>query len=262
MRPGLPDRRPDAVGDAGREADPRHLCRQEGRLAVPLLRRRLPGHLPGQGRQGHLCRGPRRSGQSQPALRQGPLRLRLYPSSQPPDQAAGAAAEREEGRQRPGRSGQSVHAFPRGLLGGGAGYRGQGSREDPRREGRQGARRFRVGQGLQRGGLSVPEAGAHRFRLQQCRPLHPAVPCLVRGGADRRPGLGRGVGAVRGGDGRRGHHRDRRQSDREPSGRGDLHQERREERRQADRDRSAPAERCRATPPRISPSSPAATSRC
>ena len=52
----------------------------EGRLAVPVLRRRLPGHLSGQGREGDLCRGPRRPGQSQPALRQGPLRLRLYPS--------------------------------------------------------------------------------------------------------------------------------------------------------------------------------------
>ena len=52
MRAGLPDRRADAGGDARREPDPRHLCRQEGRLAVPVLRRRLPGHLSGQGREG------------------------------------------------------------------------------------------------------------------------------------------------------------------------------------------------------------------
>ena len=39
--------------------------------------------------QDHLCRGPRRPGQPQPALRQGPLRLRLHPPSAPPDQAAG-----------------------------------------------------------------------------------------------------------------------------------------------------------------------------
>ena len=117
MRAGLPDRRADAGGDARREPDPRHLCRQEGRFAVPVLRRRLPGHLSGQGREGDLRRGPRRPGQSQPALRQGPLRLRLHPSSAPPDQAAGAAAEREEGRQRPGRSGQSLHAFPRSVAG-------------------------------------------------------------------------------------------------------------------------------------------------
>ena len=198
MRAGLPDRRADAVGDARREPDPRHLCRQEGRLAVPVLRRRLPGHLSGQGREDHLRRGPRRPGQPQPALRQGPLRLRLHPSSASPDQAAGAAAEREEGCQRSGRSGQSVHAFPRSVVGRGARYRRQGPREDPRREGRQGAGRFRLRQGLERRGLSVPEAGAHRLRLQQCRSLHAAVPCLVGRGADGRPELGRGVGAVRG----------------------------------------------------------------
>ena len=92
-------------------------------------------------------------------------------------------------RQRPGRSGQSVHAFPRGLLGGGARHRGQGPGQDPRREGRQGARRLRLGQGLERGGLSVPEAGAHRLRLQQCRSLHAAVPRLLGRGADGRPEL-------------------------------------------------------------------------
>ena len=86
-------------------------------FAVPVLRRRLPGHLSGQGREGDLRRRPRRPGQPQPALRQGPLRLRLHPSPASPDKAAGAAAEREEGRQRPGRSGQSVHAFPRSVAG-------------------------------------------------------------------------------------------------------------------------------------------------
>ncbi len=155
-----------------------------------------------------------------------------------------------------------VHAFPRSLLGRGARHRGQGPRQDPRREGRQGARRLRFGQGLERGGLSVPEAGAHRLRLQQCRSLHPAVPRLLGRGADGRPELGRGVGAVRGRDGRRSHHRDRRQSDGESSGRRDLHQERGQTRRQADRDGSAPADRCRATPTSIWRSRPAATSRC
>ena len=89
-------------------------------------------------------------------------------------------------------------------------------------QGRQGAGRLRLGQRLERGGLSVPEAGAHRLRLQQCRSLHAAVPRLVGGGADGRAELGRGVGAVRRRHGRRSHHRDRRQSDREPSGRRDL----------------------------------------
>ena len=97
-------------------------------LAVSVLRRRLPGHLSGQGREGHLCRRPRRPGQPQPPLRQGPLRFRLHPSPASADKTAGAAAECEEGRQRPGRSGQSVHAFPRSVVGRGAGYRGQGPR--------------------------------------------------------------------------------------------------------------------------------------
>ncbi len=60
----------------------------------PYLRRRLPGDLSGQGREGDLCRGQRWPRQPQPALRQGPLRFRLHPSSQSPDQAAGAAARR------------------------------------------------------------------------------------------------------------------------------------------------------------------------
>ena len=241
MRAGLSDRRADAGGDARREPDPRDLSRQEGRLAVSVLRRRLSGHLPGQGRQDHLRRGPRRAGQPQPALRQGPFRLRLHPSSAPADQAAGAAAECEEGSQRPGRSGQPVHAFPRSLLGGGARHRGQGAGQDPRPEGRQGARRLRLGQGLERGSLSVPEAGAHRLRLQQCRSLHAAVPCLLGRGPDGGPELRGGVGAVLGGNGCRSHHRDRRQSDRESPGGGDLHQECGAARRQADRDGPAPS---------------------
>ena len=42
----------------------------------------------------------------------------------------------------------------------------------PRRKGRQGAGRFRIGQRLERGGVPVPEVGAHRLRFQQCRSLH------------------------------------------------------------------------------------------
>ena len=50
---------------------------------------------------------------------------------------------------------------------------------DPGRKGAERPCRLRLGQGLQRGSLSVPEAGAHRLRHQQCRPLHPALPRLV-----------------------------------------------------------------------------------
>ena len=177
-------------------------------------------------------------------------------------EAAGAAAERAEGRQRPGRSGQSVDAFPRSELGRGARPRGRRPRAHPRRQGRQGAGRFRLRQGLERGSLSVPEAGTHRLRLQQCRPLHAAVPRLLGRGADGRSQFRRRVGAVRSGAGCRGDHRHRRQSDGQSPGRGDLHQERGQEGRQADRDRIRAARRCRATPPSTWRSSPAPTSRC
>ena len=89
----------------------------------PYLRRRLPGHLSGQGRQDHLCRGPRRPGQPQPALRQGPLRLRLRPPSRPADRAADPQGRRAQIGRRRGRSRQSLDAFPRGHLGRGAGAR-------------------------------------------------------------------------------------------------------------------------------------------
>ena len=192
----------------------------------PYLRRRLPGHLSGQGREDHLRRRPRRPGQPQPPLRQGPLRLRLHPSSAPADQAAGAAAEREEGSPttrsiRPIRS--RISAKPPGRRRSTSRPGAWSAIRDA--EGPQGAGRLRLRQGLERGGLSVPEAGAHRLRLQQCRSLHAAVPCLLGRGADGRPELRRGVGAVRGGDGRRSHHRDRRQSDRQSPGGRDLHQE-------------------------------------
>src|SRR5205085_1869526 len=101
--------------------------------------------------------------------------------------------------------------------------------------------RFRFGQGIERRGLSVPEAGAHRLRLQQRRSLHAAVPRLLGCSADGGVEFRRGVGAVCRRDGRRSHHRDRRQSDHQSSGGRDLHQERGQARCQADRDRPAQA---------------------
>ena len=91
-----------------------------------------------------------------------------------------------ESRRRSGRSGQPVDAFPRGDLGRGDGARRLGPEENPRPRRPARARRLRLGQGLERRGLSVPEAGAHRLRLQQCRSLHAAVPRLVGGGAARK----------------------------------------------------------------------------
>ena len=83
-----------------------------GQQRVPLLRRRLPAHLPHQGRQAALRQRPQRPGEREPALRQGPLRLRLCEPSASADAAAGAQGRRRQGRRRSGRSVQSVDAFP------------------------------------------------------------------------------------------------------------------------------------------------------
>ena len=89
---------------------------------------------------------------------------------------------------------------PRSHLGRSAGTRRRQAARHPRHARRQGAGRLRLGQGQQRRGLPVPEAGAHRLRQQQRRPLHAPVPCLLRGGAAGRHRLRRGVQP---GDGRR-----------------------------------------------------------
>jgi ferredoxin len=86
-----------------------------------------------------------------------------------------------------------VAAVPRGELGRGAGARRRRPEGDPRCARRAGAGRLRLGQGQQRGGLPVPEAGAHRLRHPQRRPLHAPVPRLVGGGAARGHRLRRGV---------------------------------------------------------------------
>ncbi len=111
-----------------------------------------------------------------------------------------------------------------------------GLENDPRSRWREGARRLRLGQMLQRGSLPVPEAGSRRLSHQQCRSLHAALPRLVGGGAARRRRLRRGVGDVQRSEELRRHRRDRRQPDREPSGGGDLLQAGGQARRQARRD--------------------------
>ena len=116
-----------------------------------------------------------------------------------------------------------------------------GPRQDsrPRRPAR--ARRLRLGEGLERRGVPVPEAGAHRLRLEQRRSLHAAVPRLVGGGAARRRRLGGGHGDLQRVQELRRHYRDRRQPDRESSGRRHVLQAGRQARRQADRHGSARA---------------------
>ena len=83
MRPGVPDRRADA------RARGRHdRRRQDSGVGVPVLRRRLPAHLPRQGQRDPLRAGQGRPGELEPAVRQGPLRLRLRAAPAPPHHAA------------------------------------------------------------------------------------------------------------------------------------------------------------------------------
>ncbi len=132
MRPGLPDRSADAgLGDRRRGQGPSRE-RPRGRQRLPLLRRRLPDHLPRQGRQDPLRHRAQRPGQREPAVRQGPLRLRLRHPPRPADQAADPQAGRAEGGRRCDRPGQPLHPLPRGDLGRGARRRGSGPRPHPR----------------------------------------------------------------------------------------------------------------------------------
>ena len=73
----------DAAHDRGRQA---------GRFRVSVLRRRLPAHLSRQGQRDPPRAGERRSGEREPALREGPLRLRLRAASASPHQAARSAS--------------------------------------------------------------------------------------------------------------------------------------------------------------------------
>ena len=234
MRAGVPDRSADA--GARRRADG---PRQAGRIALPVLRRRLSADLQRQGQQDPLRRGSRRPRQPWAAVRQGPLWVRLCAPSAAFARAADPPPRRAQGcRRRDGPRARS-RRLPRGDLGRGARARRRRPRTAARRARSQGARRLRLGQGQQRGGLPVPEAGPDRLSQQQRRPLHAAVPRIERRRAARRNRIGRGLEP---GDGRRqgrGRHHHRRQPDRKPSGRVELDQERRGQRHQADRLRPA-----------------------
>ena len=238
-------------------------ARQAGRLGLPVLRRRLPADLQRQGQQDPVRGRPRRPGQPRPPVRQGPLRLRLRPPSAAPDEAADpprrcaqAAARDARPRARAWtcsakRPGTRRWRWPAASC---------ASIRDT--AGPQRAGRLRLGQGQQRRGLPVPEAGAHRLRQQQRRPLHAPVPRLVGRRAAGRHRLGRGVEPGDGRDQGRGGHRHRRQSDGEPPGGGHLDEERGEERHQADRDGPAPLRPDAPGATATCSSSPTPTSRC
>ncbi len=185
VRAGLPDRGAHA-GKARRfRLGPRRPAgRPQRRQRLPLLRRGLPDHLSRPRRRDRLRHRPQRALQREPPLRQGPIRLRLCPSPAAADAAADPQGGHAQGRRRPDRPRRPLDAFPRGLLGGGARGGGPRPRHDPRRPWRAGAGRLRLGQMLERGGLSFPEAGPRRLRHQQCRPLHAALPRLLGGRPD------------------------------------------------------------------------------
>ncbi len=241
MCAGLSDRRADAL-DAGQRQERAHrIPRPRSAQRVPLLRRRLPAHLSHQERQAALRIRPRRPVEPAASVRERPLRLRLHQQSAAPDQADDPQGRRAESAARRDRPVQSVDAFPRSHVGGGARSRRVRLEENPRPRRLAGAGRLRLGQVLERRSLPVPEAGARRLRHQQRRSLHAAVPRLVGGGAARRRRLRRGVGLVQRMQEFRRHHRDRRQPDREPPRGRHLLQAGRKTRRQADRDGSARA---------------------
>ncbi len=159
-----------------------------------------------------------------PAVCEGALRLRLPGASRPADAAAAAHRGRGEGSGGLPRPRPRAAQVPRGELGGGAGARRRRAARHPRRRRAGCAGRLRQRQGLERGGLPVPEAGAHRLRHQQCRSLHAAVPCEFRRGAAGGHRLRCRHRPVHGGRAGRCHPGDRRAADREPPRRRHLHQ--------------------------------------
>ena len=120
MRPGVSDRRAHARA-RGRE----DRGRQAGGVGLPVLRRRMPAHLPRQGQPDSLRAGQGRSCELEPTVRQGPLRLRLRAAQASPDEAADSQAWRGQAQGLHRRSGQLERRLPRSHLGGGARLRRQ-----------------------------------------------------------------------------------------------------------------------------------------
>ena len=257
VRAGLSHRRPHA-GARGRE-DPGG---QDRRLGLPVLRCRVPPHLQRQGQQDPVGAGTRRAREFEPPVRERALRIRLRAAPAPSDQAPDPQAGRRQAQGLHRRSRQLGRRVPRGELGGSARFRRRGPARDPRYPRQEGARRLRLGQGHERGSVSLPEAGAHRVRLEQRRPLHAPVPRVLGRRAHGRDQLGRRLqpGARRGECG--GDLPHRREPDGESPGRRDLDEERGQSGNEAHRRRPAQGAISRATRPTISSSIPIPTSRC
>ena len=214
--------------------------RTHGAVGVPVLRGRLPAHLPRKGQRHRPRRGARWSREPRASVRERAVRFRLR--SPPPASHEAADPETrnpEDCRFRHGPR-QSAYGVSRSQLGGSAGARGRNAEDDSRHPWRGRARRLRVRQGIQRRGVSIPEARAHRLRVQQRRPLHASLSCVQRRGAARRHRLGRRVESGDGRDAGRSRPADRRQPGGQSPGRGDVDQERGQARDQADPRGAAP----------------------
>ena len=99
---------------------------QDGRFRVSVLRRGLPAHVPRQGQRHPLRAGPQRPGQRRPAVREGPLRLRLRPAPASADDAAHQEARGAEAQGVHGGSRPLAGRVPRRHVGRGAGLRREG----------------------------------------------------------------------------------------------------------------------------------------
>ena len=179
-----------------------------------------------------LRRRPRRAGQSQPALRQGPFRLRLHPSSAPPDQAAGAAAgcEAKDADDQVDPANPFTH-FREASWEEALDHRGQAAWcGSATAKGAKALAGFGSAKGSNEEAYlfqKLVRTGFGSNNVDHCTRL-----CHASSVAALMEGLNSGAVSApfRRRDRCRSHHRDRRQSDRQSSGRRDLHQERGQQR--------------------------------
>ena len=99
-------------------------CAPGGGERLPLLRGRVPDHLPRRGRSDRVRQRPQRPVQRAAPVREGPLRIRLRRAPGPADRSARPARRCAEVRGRSRRPREPLEPLPRGELGGGSRARG------------------------------------------------------------------------------------------------------------------------------------------
>ena len=208
---------------------------------MPVLRRGVPAHLPRQGQLDSVRAGQGRPGELEPAVRQGPVRLRLRAAQASPHHAAHPQAGSDQAQGLHRRSGQLERGLPRSQLGRGARLSPPTSLRDIRdTHGKKSLAGFGSAKGTNEEAYLFQKLVRTGLRLEQRRSLHAPVPCLERRRADGGHQLGRRLepGARRREGG--GDLRDRREPHRQSSCRRDLDEERRQGRSEADCGGSAP----------------------